>query len=255
MDPQLSPVIPMHEVVIDVHDYLDCMVLRLRGRLSLRNNVQIRESIAKSLPDTGRILIDLSRLHCPPVSFLAVFPAALDAAGGWPSARLVLFGANTTLRSALVSARIPETVPLAPDIASAHALLDQRPPLVRRHRDLPPHPSAPAAARMLVREACTAWLLPQDVCETAELVATELISNAVEHAHTSSRLTITYTGAVFRVSVRDYCPVTIRPRPIDIDACRGRGLHLVAALAQIWRVDRHADGKTVWASLAVDPPN
>jgi anti-sigma regulatory factor (Ser/Thr protein kinase) len=94
--------------------------------------------------------------------------------------------------------------------------------------------------------------LPQDLCETAELVVNELVSNAVEHAHSSSRLTITYTGAVVRVSVRDYRPASApRPRPIDIGARRGRGLHLVAALASAWSVEPHPDGKTIWANLSL----
>jgi anti-sigma regulatory factor (Ser/Thr protein kinase) len=244
-----------HELVVNIHDELDCAVLRLRGPLSLRSNARIRESVVKSLLGTGRLLVDVSSLRCTQNSYLSVFPAALAAAGGWPSARLVLFGADAVLHSALAAARIPETVPLAADLVSARALVEHRPPLVRRHRDLPMHSSAAAAGRQLVREACAAWLLPQDICETAELVATELVSNAVEHAHSSSRLTVTYTGAVFRVSVRDYYSASLpRPRPIDIGASRGRGLHLVAALAQTWCVDRHPDGKTVWASLQVDPP-
>jgi anti-sigma regulatory factor (Ser/Thr protein kinase)/anti-anti-sigma regulatory factor len=243
------------EVVVEIPDDLDCVVLQLRGRLSLRSTTRIRESIVKSLANNGRVLIDLSPLHCSHASFLTVFPAALAAAGGWPSARLVLFGADADLQSALASVRIPETVPLATDLTSACALLHRRPPVVRRHRDLPLHPSAAAGGRMLVREACTAWSLPQEASETAELVASELVSNAVEHAHTSSRVTVTYNGAVFRVAVRDYCPLPIRPRPIEIGARRGRGLQLVAMLAQHWCMDRHPDGKTVWANLAVDSPS
>jgi anti-sigma regulatory factor (Ser/Thr protein kinase) len=248
--------IPMlHELVIEIRDELDCAVLRLRGRLSLRSSARIRELLVKSLLSAGRVLVDVSSLRCTQNSYLSVFPAALSAAGGWPSARLVLFGADAVLHSALASARIPETVPLAAYLVSARALVENRPPLVRRHRDLPMHSSAAAAGRQLVREACGAWSLPQDICETAELLATELVSNAVEHAHSSSRLTVTYTGTVFRVSVRDYCSTSVpRPRPIDIGASRGRGLHLVAALAQTWRVDPHPDGKTTWANLRVDPP-
>jgi len=251
-------VIPMlPEVVVDAHDHLDCVVLQIRGRLSHRGNVWVRRSIAKSLADNGRVLIDLSRLHCSQAYFLMVFPAALAAAGGWPWGRLVLFGADTAVQSALASERISETVPLAADFTSAHTLLDRRPPQVRRHRDLPGHPSAAAGARMLVREACAAWSVPHDLGQDAELVANELVSNAVLHAHTSSRLTLTYTGAMLRVAVRDYrpCPAPIRPRPIDIDAPHGRGLHLVATLAKTWCVDRHPDGKTVWATLALDSPS
>jgi len=248
-----SPVVPLrHEVVIDVGDELDCVMLRLRGRLSLRSSARVRESIVKSMARPGRVLIDVSRLYCVQRSFLTVFSTAVAAAGGWPSARLVLFGADAALRSALAAVRIVETVPLAEDLASARALLEQRPPQVRRHHDLPMHPSAAAAGRSLVRDACTAWSLPQDVCERAELVANELVSNAVEHAHSSSRLTITYTGAVVRISVRDYWPAPApRPRPIDIGARRGRGLHLVAALASAWSVEPHLDGKTIWANLSL----
>ncbi|MBV8992385.1 MAG: ATP-binding protein, partial [Pseudonocardiales bacterium] len=149
------------------------------------------------------------------------------------------------------STRIPTTVPLATDLPGARALLKQRPPQVRRHWDIPPHSAAPAAARRFVRETCAAWSLPQAVKELAELVSSELVTNAVKHAHSSSRVTLTYTGSALRVSVRDYRPSPIpRPRPIDIAARHGRGLHLVAAMADTWGADQHPDGKTIWANLA-----
>jgi anti-sigma regulatory factor (Ser/Thr protein kinase) len=109
---------------------------------------------------------------------------------------------------------------------------------------------------MLVREADAAWSLSPEVGETAELVATELVSNALEHAHAPSRLTLTYTGAVLDIAVRDYCPcpTPVRPRLREVTAARGRGLHLVVMLAKTWSVDWHPDGKTVWASLAIDAP-
>jgi anti-sigma regulatory factor (Ser/Thr protein kinase) len=159
------------------------------------------------------------------------------------------------LRLALAGVHIPETVPLAADLASARALLDRRPQRVRRDHDLPFHPSAAGGARMFVVQVCAAWAVPHDIGTAAELVASELVSNAIQHAHTPSRLTLTYTGAVLRVAVRDYCPcpAPTRPRPVAIGALRGRGLHLVAALANDWGLDRHPDGKTVWVNLAIDP--
>jgi anti-sigma regulatory factor (Ser/Thr protein kinase) len=108
-------------------------------------------------------------------------------------------------------------------------------------------------ARLFVRETCDAWSVPPAVRNVAELVSSELVTNAIEHAHTSSQLILTCTRSTLQVSVRDYRPTPDpRPRPIDINALRGRGLHLVAALAQAWDVDPHPDGKTVWASLRLD---
>jgi anti-sigma regulatory factor (Ser/Thr protein kinase) len=200
---------------------------------------------------TRGVLINLSDLHCTQAALLAVFPTALSLAGGWPAARLALFGANPVLRSMLASTRITKTVPLATDLPAARALLQQRPPQVRRHCDLPPHIAAPAAARRFVRETCVAWSLPEAVKELAELASNELVTNAVNHAHSTSRVTLTYTGSALRVSVRDYRPTPIpRPRPIDIAAPHGRGLHLVAAMAHTWGADQHPDGKTIWVNLA-----
>lgn len=253
---ELSPVIAIQPEVVDGPDHPDCVVLRLRGRLSLRSNARIRHCIVESLARAGRIVIDLSGLRDVQTPFLTLFPAALAAAGGWPSARLVLSGGGAPLRAALVSARITETVPLAVDFASARVLLDRRPPQVRRHTDLPEHASAGAIGRMFVRQACAAWSVPPDVSDMALLVSTELTGNVVEHAHTPSHLTLTYTGSVFRVAVRDYCtcPTPIRPRLVDFGTHRGHGLHLVAAVAKTWCVDHNQDGKTIWADLAIDPP-
>jgi anti-sigma regulatory factor (Ser/Thr protein kinase)/anti-anti-sigma regulatory factor len=238
------------DLVIRVGEALGHVVLRLSGQLSLRTAPRVREATVKSLLSTGHVVIDLSGLHTTQAAFVTVFPAALEAAGGWPSATLVLCGADAGLRSMLIAARITETVPLAADLASARAILRQRPPEVRRHRDLPLHNSAALAARLFVRETCEAWSVPPAVRDVVELVSSELVTNAVEHAHSSSQLSLTRTQSAFRISVRDYGPPFIpRPRPIDINAPHGRGLHLVAALAQTWGTDPHPDGKTVWASL------
>lgn len=241
------------DLAIKIHKQVDHVVIELRGCLHLRTVPRVREAAAKSLLGTGRVLIDLSGLRSAQAAFVTVFPTALAFAGGWPCARLVLFGADAAMRSTLHSARIAETVPLAANLVCAHALLEQRPPQVRRHGDLPMHVTAPAAARQLVREACDAWSVPEPTREVAELVASELVSNAVDHAQSGCRLTVTFTGSTFGVAVRDYRPTPIpRPRPIDIHAHRGRGLHLLAALAHNWGVDPHPDGKTTWAQLTVD---
>ena len=195
-------------------------------------------------------MIDLSHVRATQTALVSVFPTALDVAGGWPSARLVLAGADTTLHSMLKSIRVLDTMPLADDLVAARALLRRQPPRVRRYRDLPMHRVAPAAARGFVRETCAAWSVPKDTEELAELVATELVTNAVQHARSSSRVTLTGSESALHIAVRDYWPSPIpRPQPIDIAALSGRGLHLVAAVAHTWGADQHPDGKTIWAKL------
>ena len=241
----------LDDLIIRVRNELDHVTLTLRGRLTLRSVPRVRETVVKWLLGTGRVLIDVSRLRATQTAVVTVFPTALDLAGGWPSARLVLFGADATLCSMLKPTRVLDTVPLADDLLAARELLHRQPPRVRRHRDLPLHHAAPAAARLFIREACAVWSVPQGTRELAELVANELVTNAVQHAQSSSRVTLTGSDSALRISVRDYRSSPLpRPRPIEIAAPSGRGLHLVAAVAHAWGADPHPDGKTVWAMLA-----
>lgn len=240
-------------VAVDQRD--DHVLIRLHGNLTLQGVPRVREVVVKSLLDTGRVVIDLSGLRCRQSALVTVFPTALARAGGWPAARLVMFGATEALRPLLASAGAPDTVPLAEDLAAAGALLEQRPAQLRHHRDLPLHISAPGAARMFVRQTCALWSLPGLLTEFAELVSSELVTNAVEHAYSGSRLTLTCTGSMLRVSVRDYRPTPgPRPRPTEIDTPGGRGLHLITAVARSWGTTQHPDGKTIWVNLNETAP-
>jgi anti-sigma regulatory factor (Ser/Thr protein kinase) len=83
----------------------------------------------------------------------------------------------------------------------------------------------------------------------ARLVVSELATNAVIHAGTPFAVSIRFTGSAVRISVRDgdsTQPVLRNGGPVSLS---GRGLHLVAAMAQAWGVDAGPDGKTVWAEL------
>jgi anti-sigma regulatory factor (Ser/Thr protein kinase) len=235
----------------EVEAHSDHDVLRLQGGLSLATVARVRAPLRKLLFDRGAVVVDLSRLHLAWAPAAEVFPAALAAAGGWPAARLVLTGASDDLDRELRSQRIQRTVPLVEDPADAHAHLWRRPERVTRHRDLPVTETAPAAARALVREACADWAasVAQDA---AEVVASELVSNAVRHARSSCRLSVTIDAAGLHVGVRDYAPGhSARPRPVEVAQAHGRGMHLVAVLATTWGVQEHADGKTVWALIAL----
>jgi hypothetical protein len=115
---------------------------------------------------------------------------------------------------------------------------------VSRHVDLPCHPGSPLGGRSVLRELCADWDIPE-LLEPGEHVVTELVSNAVEHAHSSCRLTAAHDRRGLQIGVRDFGAGAVpRVRLIEVTAVRGRGLHMVAALSASWGVTEHADRKT-----------
>ncbi|GAA1944054.1 ATP-binding protein [Kitasatospora viridis] len=106
---------------------------------------------------------------------------------------------------------------------------------------------APLRARL--RAALTDWGLAA-LADTAELLASELVTNALQHAGTGARLDAVVTAERrLLVEVRDEGTGLPRPRPADADATNGRGLLLVEALADRWGVRLRADGKVTWFEL------
>lgn len=235
----------------DVRAGPDHAVLGLHGALSPATAPRARALIGNLLRDRGAVVADLSTLRLRWAPALEVFPAVLAAAGGWPAARLVLAGADAELGRQLHAQRVTTTVPLVDDPAAAADRLNRRPARVARHRDLPAGSGAPAEARGLVRAACTDWRVPH-VGDVAALVASELVSNAVQHARSACQVSVSLGESGLRIGVRDYARSRApRPRPVDVDRPGGRGLHLVAVLASSWGVRDHADGKTMWALIAL----
>jgi anti-sigma regulatory factor (Ser/Thr protein kinase) len=110
---------------------------------------------------------------------------------------------------------------------------------------LPNSPQSPALARMLLRQALAEC--PPPLIESAELLVSEIVTNAVRHAETGLVLEMTPTRTGFRVVVEDTSAdnvVPVQPGPADADA--GRGLRVVDALAGSWGWERTPTGKRVW---------
>ncbi|GAA2531734.1 ATP-binding protein [Winogradskya humida] len=120
---------------------------------------------------------------------------------------------------------------------------------------LQPLPASVRAARELVSRACLAWNLP-GLLQDALLVVSELAANAVEHACTDFVVTLSRTGTMLHVAVRDGISWFPRPRhPVSVDPLavleyRGRGLRLVHHVATGWGAMPTLGGKVVWASVA-----
>ena len=113
---------------------------------------------------------------------------------------------------------------------------------------LPTDRSAPRHARRFLDEHwCVehaALLRPQ-----AEMVVTELVTNAVQHGTPPIAVLLDCEGedGVVTLSVSDRNPNL--PHVVDAapDALQGRGIRLVEVLSDEWGVRTRPGGKTVWS--------
>lgn len=118
---------------------------------------------------------------------------------------------------------------------------------------LPADSHAPRSARRLVSTLLLAWHCTDQV-EVAELVVSELVSNAVRHAAFAGELEVELVLGpdAIEVSVADGSPElpVLRPYPGEGG---GLGLHLVDRVAARWGAEEHLLGKRVWVELATAP--
>ncbi|WP_327699452.1 ATP-binding protein [Streptomyces sp. NBC_00459] len=121
---------------------------------------------------------------------------------------------------------------------------------------VPAHPSCAGRVRRTVAAHLTLWHLSHLLDEVV-LATSELFANAVRHAGAdpadSIALVLEHTEDELRVTLSDPSPLLPRPRTSGTAAESGRGLAIVAALADDWGTappDPGTPGKKVWFSLA-----
>ncbi|WP_454328036.1 ATP-binding protein [Streptomyces glaucescens] len=123
----------------------------------------------------------------------------------------------------------------------------------RRFRfELAAHPGSPAQARRLTRARLTGWSVCEDTCDSAALVVSELVTNAIVHTASDVVVCELHDGAeLVRIAVRDQgcAPGELSPSPQRPDEEHGRGLLLVDALSHAWGAQEHGPGLLVWAEL------
>ena len=112
---------------------------------------------------------------------------------------------------------------------------------------LPQSSQSAALARDIVGTALAG--LPADTVSTAQMLTSELVTNAVQHAQSMSVLHVTVAGHRLWVEVEDLSFDLPLPRQPSPDAEDGRGLLLLAELASAWGWDRTPAGKLVWFEL------
>ena len=112
-----------------------------------------------------------------------------------------------------------------------------------------PEPSSTREARRRVSAALQASSLDA-AAPTAELVVSELVTNAVLHARTPIEVRLTVQPHVVRIEVHDGTDRRPTRRYFSDEATSGRGLRLVEELCDAWGVEPDGAGKTVWAELS-----
>lgn len=135
---------------------------------------------------------------------------------------------------------------------TADGVAEPAPPYRLRRRlgraDLRAVPEARRELRALLQH----WGRPGR-SEIAELLTSELVTNALVHTDREAVLTATVGPDGLRVEVRDFVArrPTVRVPDAD-DGTHGRGLVLVQSLADAWGVQPHGVGKAVWFELGAE---
>ncbi|MFI2544835.1 SpoIIE family protein phosphatase [Streptomyces rochei] len=116
--------------------------------------------------------------------------------------------------------------------------------------DIPADPSLVAPVRKQVVEQLSAWAL-LEASFTAELVVSELVTNAIRYGSPPIRLRLIHDSATLICEVSDTSHTAPHLRRAKTWDEGGRGLLLVAQLTQRWGSRHTAEGKTIWAELGL----
>jgi hypothetical protein len=248
-DPQLT---------ITADDDGSSVVMAVHGNWDRRLFLRVRRVVHRCLSDyPAALIVDLDELDDPEgASALLWLTARSTGEAMRPGVRLVLcLEPDTMLAARLQRLGARWFMPVFDDAAHARAALISRPVLTDYSRlRLAPEPTSPSMARMLVADACRAWALP-DLLSAGQLVASELVTNAVEHARTELLVNLARRGRGLYLAVRDgnLDPPRLRvrtPAQAGNDE-HGRGLRMVDHLAIAWGAlpTHDGTGKVVWASI------
>jgi anti-sigma regulatory factor (Ser/Thr protein kinase) len=106
-------------------------------------------------------------------------------------------------------------------------------------------------ARRFATRTLVGWGAEQ-LEDDVQVVASELATNALLHARTEFTLGLVLDGDRLRVTLADGSAVQPRMRRFDsTESTTGRGLRMVAELAQAWGVQKDGVGKAVWCEFRV----
>lgn len=225
------------------------LVAALTGTLGLGAVAELRERLLKCLAEQPEaVLVDLSGLTVSDPLALAVFIAVRRQAARWPGIPMLLCAPSAATRVALDGAAYRSMPVFATVDAGREQAGIDRESLSTLNDDLLPVPGAARQARNLATEACARWDLP-DLVAPACLIASELVSNGVDHAGTMMNLRLTLRPRYLYLAVQDGSTAPPEQNNAGSGSLRGRGLMIVNATAHSWGWLPREGGKVVWAAL------
>ena len=125
---------------------------------------------------------------------------------------------------------------------------DEAQELARADIQLPGTLASGRQARNFLKERLCGWSLER-VLDTAMLLTTELVTNAVIHARSAVDIRVRVTTDRLRIEVADTGPGALMLRRVTTQDVAGRGLMLLDALSSAWGTSADERGKLVWFEL------
>lgn len=239
------------EFGVEVEHSLPVAVVRPTGRLDAYSAPELQTALLAALShQPAGVLVDAGGLEVVDDVGLAVLASVARESERWPGTPFAITG-QPALLTAVERLGVGRFVLACPDEAAARRALGGWPAPPSQRIQIQADRDAPAVARAAVREFCQQQRVGGDR-DAAELVASELVTNAVLHARTPMELTLRLVSPVLHIAVRDAS--AHRPRInsiVDENAESGRGLLLVDALAASWGSLVLDTGKIVWATVRV----
>jgi anti-anti-sigma factor len=196
-----------------------CQVVTLTGSIDLFSVARVQRAILKQLGEPPpAIICDLSRVEGIDPLCAGVFTSIRHPALGWPGTALVLCGTQPAVADTLIQLGVARSLPMYPSLDEALANARARPERLRA------------------------------------LLTSELVTNAVVHAHTALELRVELRGSRLQVAVHDQDPDLVGVLAAKQGIDRGLGLQIVDQVASAWGVRQSkAGGKTVWCTLKLPP--
>jgi hypothetical protein len=235
------------------------LLVAVGGGLDRPLLLRLRTVVHKCLADyPAALIVDLTELDDPIGASAPLWLTARQTGEAMrPPVRLMLcVGPDTVLAARLHRLGARWFMPIFASVGEARAVLAGTPVLTDWSQvRLPPEPVSAGLARKLVADACRSWALPQ-LLGAAQLVVSELVTNAVEHARTELLVTVARRGCGLYLAVRDGNrdqPPLVALTSAGAEGIddHGRGLRIVQQVASAWgAVPTHdGAGKVVWASV------